>query len=247
MRSCSILSHTAGPGAAAAVYAGAMKEISNIHAFEDEDFLHAIVRVSGFVAVVGLVLGVVLFGLAGLPCEFSGGAGGAAGGTAGVAGAAVTGAAAGVAAKAGGVITAVGGAGGAVSPVVWLLCVAAACVAAFALHEGVHAVFFKLFAPRGSRVTFGANWQCAMIYACAEGIVYTRRQYLIVSLAPTVLVTALLVAIGWAGGYTLACYVVAVVHLTGCTGDWFYSWRILRDRRILACEDTSWGVRFLGE
>ena len=228
MRSCSTLSHTAGPGAVAAVYAGAMKEISNIHAFEDEDFLHAIVRVSGFVAVVGLVLGVVLFGLAGLPCEFSGGAG------------------AGAHAD-GGVITAAGGAGGTVSPVVWLLCVAAACVAAFALHEGVHAVFFKLFAPRGSRVTFGANWQCAMIYACAEGIVYTRRQYLIVSLAPTVLVTALLVAIGWAGGYTLACYVVAVVHLTGCTGDWFYSWRILRDHQVLACEDTSWGVRFLGE
>ena len=238
-----------------------MKEISNIHAFEDEDFLRAIVRVSGVVAVAGLVLGVVLFGLVGVPCEFSGragastagaavGAGRAAGGTAVVGRAAGAGAAVGATATTattGGVITAAGGGGGAVSPVVWLLCVAAACVASFALHEGVHAVFFKLFAPRGSRVTFGANWECAMVYACAEGIVYTRRQYLTVSLAPTVLVTALLAAIGCAGGYTLACYVVAVVHLTGCTGDWFYSWRILRDRRIRHCEDTSWGVRFLGE
>ena len=215
-----------------------MKEISNIHAFEDEDFLHAVVRVSGVVAVAGLVLGVALFGFAGVGCEFSGGAAGA-----GAASAAATGAAAG----AGGAITAAGGAGGAVSPVVWLLCTVAACVATFALHEGVHAVFFKLFAPRGSRVTFGANWECAMVYACAEGIVYTRRQYLAVSLAPTVLVTALLAAIGWAGGYALACYVVAVIHLTGCAGDWVYSWRILRDRRIRACEDTSWGVKFLGE
>ena len=242
----------AGPGAAAAVYAGGMKEISNIHAFEDEDFLRAIVRVSGVVAVAGLVLGVVLFALVGVPSEFSaGGAGGAGAGTTVVAGAGAGGASSagtGAASRAvGGVITAASGAGGAVSPVVWLLCVAAACVAAFALHEGVHAALFKLFAPRGSRVTFGANWQCAMVYACAEGIIYTRRQYLVVSLAPTVAVTALLAAIGWAGGYALACYVVAVVHLTGCTGDWFYSWRILRDRRIRHCEDTSWGVRFLGE
>ena len=225
-----------------------MKEISNIHAFEDEDFLHAVVRVSGVVAVAGLVLGVALFGFAGVGCEFlGGGAGGAAAGTAAGAGMVASGAAAGAAAKAGGVITAAGGAGGAVSPVVWLLCTVAACIAAFALHEGVHAVFFKLFAPRGSRVTFGANWETAMVYACAEGIVYTRRQYLMVSLAPTVFVTALLAAIGWAGGYALACYVVAVIHLTGCAGDWVYSWRIFRDRRIRACEDTSWGVRFLGE
>lgn len=220
-----------------------MREISNIHAFEDEDFLHAVVRVSGVVAVAGLVLGVALFGFAGVDCEFSAGGAGAA-----RTGAAATGAAAGAgaASTAGGVITASGGAGGAVSPVVWLLCTLVACVAAFALHEGVHAVFFKLFAPRGSRVTFGANWETAMVYACAEGIVYTRRQYLTVSLAPTVLVTALLAAIGAAGGYALACYVIAVLHLTGCAGDWVYSWRILRDHRIRACKDTSWGVSFLG-
>lgn len=193
-----------------AVYAGAMREISNIHAFEDEDFLRGVVRLSGVVAVAGAVLGVALFGFAGVGCEM-------------------------------------GDPVRAASPVVWLLCVAAACVASFALHEGVHAAFFKLFAPAGSRVTFGANWECAMIYACAEDIVYTRRQYLAVSLAPTVLVTALLALVAAAGGYALACYVVAVVHLTGCTGDWYYSWRILRDQRIRACEDTSWGVRFLGE
>lgn len=186
-----------------------MNEISNIHAFEDEAFLHAVVRASGAVAVAGVVLGIVLFGFCGVPCELSAGAGD--------------------------------------SVLAWLLCVAAASVAVFALHEGVHAVFFKLFAPAGARVTFGANWQMAMIYACAEGIVYTRRQYLVVTVAPTVLVTALLAAVGVAGGHSLACYLIAVLHLTGCTGDWAYCVRILRDRRITHCEDTSWGVRFLGE
>lgn len=196
-----------------------MNEISNIHAFEDKDFLRAVVRASGAVAVAGAVLGIALFGFCGVPCELFAGAG-AGGGAA---------------------------AGRGVSAVAWLLGVAAASVAAFALHEGVHAVFFKLFAPAGARVTFGANWQTAMIYACAEGIVYTRRQYLAVTIAPTVLVTALLAAVGVAGGYCFACYLVAVLHLTGCTGDWAYCVRILRDRRITHCEDTSWGVRFLGK
>ena len=182
-----------------------MKEISNIHAFEDEWFLRRVLRWSGAVAVAGVALGIVLFGFCGVPVElFDGG-----------------------------------------SVLVWLLGLAAASVAAFALHEGVHAVFFKLFAPAGARVTFGANWDTAMIYACAEGIVYTRGQYLAVSIAPTVLVTALLACVGVAGGYALACYLVAVLHLTGCTGDWAYCARILGDRCIRHCEDTSWGVRFL--
>jgi hypothetical protein len=29
-------------------------------------------------------------------------------------------------------------------------------------------------------------------------------------------------------------------------GDWYYVRTILRDRRIVACEDTSFGVRFFG-
>lgn len=184
-----------------------MVEISNIHAFEDEDFLRVVVRSSAVVAVLSIVAGVLLFGFAGLSCEISDGS----------------------------------------SPVAWLLCVAAASVAVFALHEGVHAFFFKLFAPAGARVSFGANWECAMIYACAAGIVYSRRQYLMVLLAPTVLVTTFCLAMGLAGAYPLACFVIAAIHVSGCTGDWVYCARILRDRRILACEDTDWGVRFLGE
>ena len=47
-------------------------------------------------------------------------------------------------------------------------------MASFAVHELVHAVFFKLLAPAGAHVTFGANRETAMIYACAEGVVYSR-------------------------------------------------------------------------
>lgn len=45
-------------------------------------------------------------------------------------------------------------------------------------------------------------------------------------------------------GYPLLCYLAAGLHLSGCVGDWYYVRTILRDRRIVACEDTSFGVRF---
>ena len=85
-----------------------------------------------------------------------------------------------------------------------------------------------------------------MSYACAGGIVESGGRYRSVCLAPTVVVTAAF-ALGFAfSGYPLLCYLAAGLHLSGCTGDWYYVRTILRDRRIAACEDTSFGVRFFG-
>ena len=126
----------------------------------------------------------------------------------------------------------------------WTVGLAAVSMASFAVHELVHAVFFKLFAPAGARVTFGANLETCMIYACAEGVVYSRRRYMVICLAPTVVLTAAF-ALGFAfSGYPLLCYLAAGLHLSGCVGDWYYVRTILRDRCIVACEDTSFGVRF---
>lgn len=105
---------------------------------------------------------------------------------------------------------------------------------------------FMLLAPAGAKVTFGANRETAMIYACAEGVVYSRRRYMAVCLAPTVVVTTAFTLGFVFSGYPLLCYLAAGLHLSGCVGDWYYVRTILRDRRIVACEDTSFGVRFFG-
>ncbi len=136
-------------------------------------------------------------------------------------------------------------AGGFIPVVIWAVALIVSTVLVFAAHEAVHALFFKLFAPAGSRVRFGAHRETAMIYACAEGIVYRRAHYLIVTMAPTVALTLALAALACLSGYSLACYIVAALHLTGCVGDWYYAVTILGDRAIRACEDTAWGVRFL--
>ena len=136
-------------------------------------------------------------------------------------------------------------AGGFIAIVIWAVALIVSTALVFAAHEVVHALFFKLFAPVGSHVRFGAHRETAMIYACAEGIVYTRAHYLIVTLAPTAALTLALAALARLSGYCLACFVVAALHLTGCVGDWYYAAVILGNRAIRACEDTAWGVRFL--
>lgn len=125
-----------------------------------------------------------------------------------------------------------------------LLLILLVSVVAFCFHEVVHAIFFKLFAPAGSRVTFGANLKAAMLYACAEGIIYTRRQYFVIALAPTIVVTILLLPIGAACGWLLDFTIVAIIHLSGCVGDWAYIHEMVNNPAIAHVEDTDFGVRF---
>lgn len=88
----------------------------------------------------------------------------------------------------------------------WIVGLAVVSAASFVVHELVHGVFFKLFAPAGAHVTFGANLETCMIYACAEGVVYSRRRYMLICPAPTVVLTAAF-ALGFAfSGYPLLCY-----------------------------------------
>lgn len=128
----------------------------------------------------------------------------------------------------------------------WFAAFAVTTFALLAVHELVHAALFKLFAPRGVRITFGANWKVGMLYACAEGIVYTRRQYLVIALGPSVAVTAAVLACATAAGCPVLAVGIAGVHLCGCTGDWYYVRTILRNPAVTHCEDTTWGMRLFG-
>ena len=126
----------------------------------------------------------------------------------------------------------------------WLAALVAGTLAPLGVHEHVHAALFKLVAPPDTRIGFGADLKQGMLYASAEGVVYTRGRYLAIALAPTVVVTACLVGVGAALAWPLWTLVTVFIHLAGCTGDWGYARAIRRDRSIAYCEDTSWGVAF---
>ncbi len=126
----------------------------------------------------------------------------------------------------------------------WLCALGVVSLATLLVHEVVHGLFFKLFAPAGSRVTFGANWNMGMLYTCAEGIIYTRRQYVITLLAPSMLVSTAILAAACAVGNPVFGVLAAAIHLSGCTGDWGYVHKICQNPSITHCEDTAWGVQF---
>lgn len=211
-----------------------MRKIGGIHTFEDQAFLRSASRMSAGVLVLGVLAGAAWFaGVSALaahtgtrlfPFELQAVLGGV--------GARIMGAREGL---------------DAAPDIVWWLSFAAAVAASLLLHELVHAFFFKQFAPPGAAVALGANWRLGMLYASAEGIVYTRQQYLIIAVAPSVAVTLLLVAVGIGLKWPLWTIVAVTVHLAGCTGDWGYIRAIRRDASITHCEDTSWGVAFYGD
>ena len=130
-------------------------------------------------------------------------------------------------------------------PSLWWFCsLALAAALSLLVHEAVHGLFFKAFAPRSVRVTFGFKPSRGMLYACSEGVVYTRRQYAVVAAAPAVAVTALFAVAGAASGWWLWALLAAVFHLSGCTGDLAYLVDIAQSPTVRWCEDTSTGVRF---
>lgn len=195
-----------------------MRKRSDIHTFEDESFLKSMTHMSAVVCAVGFALAVAL----GIALDW----------------------------WAPGFLDArlraLFGGDGFMDSLIWTAWALAAVMVSLAAHELVHGVFFKLFAPAGARVTFGANWKRGMLYACAEGVVYTRRQYLVIALAPSVVVTAAVVVAGVACACPVAGVLAATVHLSGCTGDWAYVRAICADPLITHCEDTSYGVCFFG-
>lgn len=129
----------------------------------------------------------------------------------------------------------------------WWVLLAVVPIASLGAHELVHAFFFKQYAPPGTRVSFGSNVGMGMLYASAEGVLYTRGQYLVIALAPSIVVSLLIIALGMGLKWPLWTFIVATAHLVGCTGDWGYARTIVADPAIAWCEDTSYGVAFFGE
>ena len=128
----------------------------------------------------------------------------------------------------------------------WWILLVLVPLASLGLHELVHAFFFSQFAPPGSRVTFGSNWEMGMIYASAEGIMYTRDQYLVIALAPSIVVSLLLMVLGMGLRWPLWTVIVVTVHLTGCSGDWGYVRAIRNDPAIAYCRIPRTASRSMG-
>ena len=124
----------------------------------------------------------------------------------------------------------------------WWVTLALGSLVALPVHELVHAAAFKLLCP-GCRVSFG--FKDAFLYTKTDGALLRRGCMVAVLLAPSVLVTAALVALALGAGLPVLAVLLAGVHLSGCAGDILMASATLREGACTRVRDTETGITLL--
>ena len=115
-------------------------------------------------------------------------------------------------------------------------------VVSIALHELVHGVFFWIYSR--SRPKFALRVGYA--YAAAPGWFFPRKQYLVIALAPFVLLTILgmgLIAVAPIGALAAILFGM-VANASGAVGDIWIAIKVIRERRKIVIEDVGDGMNF---
>lgn len=123
-----------------------------------------------------------------------------------------------------------------------ILLIVALTFALGCIHEGVHGVAMLVF---GARPQFGVlkiGGAIGGLYTTAPGHRFGRRQYLILGLAPLVILAPLgvLACLLPFGAYLAVPF---AIHLAGCIGDVAIAWHVLNGPPDVVCEDLRDGMR----
>lgn len=122
------------------------------------------------------------------------------------------------------------------------LIIGASLLGLIVVHELIHGLFFKLFAPEGKE-KFG--FKNGMAYATSPHSFYNRPQFSWIVLAPFVLITLglfLLNRIGWISGFSFVF--LASFHAAACVGDFYWIYLVMRAPKNSYIEDTEKGINF---
>ena len=111
------------------------------------------------------------------------------------------------------------------------------------VHEAIHALVMRVF---GAHPSFGAllvGGVMPALYATARGHRFSRGRYLAVAVTPAVVISVLgfVACFSPWGGYLI---VPLAIHLGGCVGDGFATWKVLREPPGTEFEDLRDGIRF---
>ncbi|MHC5372575.1 DUF3267 domain-containing protein [Enterococcus sp. LJL120] len=110
------------------------------------------------------------------------------------------------------------------------------------IHELIHGFFFKIFNIEG-KVKFG--FKNGMAYATSPNSYYTKIQFLIIILAPFVIISCCLVLLYFLNILSATVFVlVAAVHAGGCSGDFYFALLLLKRPQNTLVEDTEVGINF---
>jgi hypothetical protein len=113
----------------------------------------------------------------------------------------------------------------------------------FVLHELTHGWAMQMF---GARPQYGVLWKSMMFYATSPGYAYGRNDFLVISLAPFVVLSALAVLGMWMlqGTLWVALFgVCGVFNASGAIGDMWITLIVLRYPTTAYIMDERDGVR----
>jgi len=110
------------------------------------------------------------------------------------------------------------------------------------IHEFIHGIFFKAFSKSGKKIKYG--FSKGMLYASNPGEFYTKWQFVIIILAPFLLNSILFFLLSMFGLDSTVLWIVFILHTTGCAGDFWYIYEMIKNPAITHCEDTPVGVKF---
>lgn len=113
----------------------------------------------------------------------------------------------------------------------------------FVLHEATHGLVMRAL---GARPQYGIMWKSAMLYATSPGFSYWRNSYIVITLAPLVVLSALTVFGMWLMQGTLWVAVLAVCgafNASGAIGDVWISTIVLRYAPAARVVDERDGIR----
>lgn len=95
------------------------------------------------------------------------------------------------------------------------------------LHEGIHALFFKILGA--GEVGFGYSKKGLMVYAYAQRFVMTLRENALVAAMPFLLITLALIGfMVFLPGLRAAWIILLLLHTLGCMGDFIliaHAWK----------------------
>ena len=110
------------------------------------------------------------------------------------------------------------------------------------IHEGIHGLFFKIFAPQRP-VKFGFHGYA--LSASSPQTKYSKGKYLWIGLAPFVLISlglTLATVVSWINPITFV--LLASMHGAGCIGDFYMAFLVVKEKGHFLVEDTSTGMIF---
>lgn len=131
---------------------------------------------------------------------------------------------------------------GTFNPLLVIVILIGVFVAQAVAHELIHGIFFWVFIRQRPKFGF-RGWYA---FAAAPGWFFPSGQYLVIALAPLILLSILgmvLAAVVPAGALAAVLFGI-VANAAGAVGDMWIAFKVLRERRKILIEDLGDGVNF---